>query len=292
MAAAATKSVTGFVTNLSAAEIDGAVLRFNLDPSYAGVGDTIIVGQQDGEQVGELVTPVSADGSFAVDIVAVEDPEWTITITVDGPNVEQPAPKFVIWPPPAAGTGDVGIGSLLVSSTGDGGSVPVSDGVVRLQNLRDVKITDLTDGDGLFWSAAAQNFINEQPGDAPGGGVTEAELTAGLATKVGTDDSRLTNARTPTTHAASHATGGSDPVSASSIGAMTQATADGRYAANTGVLMVARVSDGTWPDRPTAGTVVWLETNPSSPKAPDDIINGDFYDGPDGMTGVAPGGTP
>lgn len=291
MAVAATKSVTGFVTNLSAAEIDGAVLHLNLNPTYAGVGDTIIVGEQDADVVGELVTPVSADGSFAVDVVAVDDPEWTITVTVDGPNVEQPAPTFEMWPPPAAGTGDVGIGSLLLSSTG-GGTDPVTDGVVRLQTLRDVQVNNLTDGDGLFWSASAQKFVNEQPTGGTGGGVTEAELTAGLATKVDTDDSRLNDARTPTAHAASHATGGSDAVSAASIGAMTQTAADGRYAATTGVLMVARNTDDTWSDRPTAGVVVWLEMNPSSPLCPDGMIDGDFYDGPDGMTGVAPGGTP
>ncbi|MEE4238747.1 MAG: hypothetical protein V2I51_18655 [Anderseniella sp.] len=42
---------------------------------------------------------------------------------------------------------------------------------------------------------------------------------AQLSTKVDTTDSRLTNARTPTAHAGSHASGGSDPITPAAIGA-------------------------------------------------------------------------
>lgn len=47
-------------------------------------------------------------------------------------------------------------------------------------------------------------------------------------------DPRLTNARTPTTHASTHASGGSDPITAAAIGALTQALADLRYLLQTG----------------------------------------------------------
>jgi collagen type VII alpha len=48
---------------------------------------------------------------------------------------------------------------------------------------------------------------------------TDAALTAGLAGKVGTGDARLSDARTPTAHAGTHATGGSDPITPAAIGA-------------------------------------------------------------------------
>lgn len=50
---------------------------------------------------------------------------------------------------------------------------------------------------------------------ATGGAIAESQVTglvADLAAKVGTSDSRLTNARTPTAHAPSHAVAGSDPI--------------------------------------------------------------------------------
>ena len=49
------------------------------------------------------------------------------------------------------------------------------------------------------------------------------------ASAVLTSDARLSDARSPTAHKATHATGGSDALSASDIGAMTQADADSRY---------------------------------------------------------------
>lgn len=85
---------------------------------------------------------------------------------------------------------------------------------------------------------------------------TKSQVDTQLAGKVGTSDSRLTDARTPTAHAASHASAGSDPLSPASIGAatdddisdaltahtaasnphpvyLTQSEGDGRYAQTT-----------------------------------------------------------
>ncbi|MET7933499.1 hypothetical protein [Streptomyces sp. NPDC005322] len=47
-------------------------------------------------------------------------------------------------------------------------------------------------------------------------------------------DPRLADARTPTAHASSHASGGTDPLTPAAIGALTQALADLRYLLQTG----------------------------------------------------------
>ena len=61
------------------------------------------------------------------------------------------------------------------------------------------------------------------------GGAAVLNVGTGAATVAAGNDSRFTDARTPTAHAASHASGGSDPVTPAAIGALTQTTGDGRY---------------------------------------------------------------
>lgn len=67
-------------------------------------------------------------------------------------------------------------------------------------------------------------------------GTTTGTVTAG-------DDPRLADARTPTAHAASHATGGTDPLTAAAIGALTQAIADLRYLLLTGGTLTGTVTN-------------------------------------------------
>ena len=61
---------------------------------------------------------------------------------------------------------------------------------------------------------------------------------------------------------------------------------------STGALTLPRASDGTWPARPAVGLVTWVETSPDAPQVPPEMASGDLYIGPDGMTGLGPGGTP
>ena len=60
----------------------------------------------------------------------------------------------------------------------------------------------------------------------------------------------------------------------------------------TDALTVPRGSDATWPPRPVVGHVTWVDTAPDAPQVPPGMVAGDLYIGPDGMSGLGPGGTP
>lgn len=77
----------------------------------------------------------------------------------------------------------------------------------------------------------------------------KAEASA-LALKVDSTDARLSDARTPTAHAASHATGGTDAVTPAAIGAAAASHTHAASAITSGTVDVARLPVGT-----TAGTI-------------------------------------
>ncbi len=85
----------------------------------------------------------------------------------------------------------------------------------ELDEIHDVLITSKTNGDLLQYESSTGLWKNKAQSTLT---VTESQVTnlvTDLAGKVGTSDSRLTDARTPTTHAASHATGGTDAITIS-----------------------------------------------------------------------------
>lgn len=104
---------------------------------------------------------------------------------------------------------------------------------------------------------------------------------------VAADDPRLTDARTPTAHAATHAAGGSDPITPESIGAATSAQ---------GVLADSAVQPGDLAAVATSGAYGDLTGTPSIPDVSDVVRSDDVttvaavtqavYDGltPDGST--------
>lgn len=124
----------------------------------------------------------------------------------------------------------------------------------RLADLLDVTLS----GTGwLHWngsSATVQTPTAADVGADPAGTTaTHAALTTtahgGL---VASTDSRLTNARPPTAHASTHASGGSDPVTPAAIGALSPGQALGpgtvtggsRYATNTSQAISTSATNG------------------------------------------------
>jgi len=109
----------------------------------------------------------------------------------------------------------------------------------------------------------AQVTVKVTTGSGGGGGVTDhnaltgrsdadqhpigavAGLQGALDGKVSTSDQRLSDARTPTAHKVSHATGGTDPLTAADIGAAPVSHVHGAADITSGVIAAARLGTGT-----------------------------------------------
>jgi hypothetical protein len=105
-------------------------------------------------------------------------------------------------------------------------------------------------------AAAAALYVRKDANLSDLASASTARVSLGLGTSatrdVGTSagqvaaatDSRLSDARTPTTHATTHASGGTDPVTPAAIGALTQAGADARYVQPAAVPVVGAAGSG------------------------------------------------
>lgn len=330
-AVAATRNVVGFITNLSAVAIDGAEILLNPDPPVTAVGSTLAVGVQSGSTVGEPVTPVASDGSFSVPVVAQDNANWTITCTITGPNIEQPYPTFKIKPPPT-GTGDVPIDEVLVDSGTNppvaslnsirgavdyDDSVAPTDGQAPLWNSAEGKFKPGTPagGSGTGTVTSVAGVAPDGTGNVP---LTAADIGAASTADLGALSFVSTvNEKAPdgsgNVQVAAADVGALAPVTSPQAGAVPVMTASGGLATSTvdpvalqnrvtavesgkatytGVLVIARNSDGSWNDRPDVGLAIWVETEPDTPQVPPAMISPDVYIAPDGMAGLAAGGTP
>lgn len=190
---ATTKTVVGNVNNLSAAGLGVTTMLFDLDPEWVIVGNDIIVGVQSGGVKGEPVTPDPSTGAFSVALVAVDNPAFTITVTISGTGVETPI-LISIVPPPAAGSGSVNFSDLIVSQSSTNPVVVINPGA---------------------------------------GAVTSVNGHSGAVSLTYSDVGALPSSYTPTFPVTSvNAKTGAAVLNAADVGALTQTVADGRYIAD------------------------------------------------------------
>lgn len=230
MAAATTKNVTGFVKGLSDDELTGASLLLDLDPAFVVVGSTVIVGEQNDGTKGVSVA-IGSDGSFTVPIVAVDNPTWTIKVTVTGPNVETPA-SFEIQPPPLSGTGDVTIDQVLVQ--GSAGTTPVLLSSIRGSSDYDNSVAP-TDGQYPAWNAAEGKFKPTTPSSGGSGTGLPSGGTVGQTIVKNSSTDGDASWQTPPT-------------------ALTQTQANGLYAPLAAGLPILAWNGAAYPAKPASVT--------------------------------------
>jgi hypothetical protein len=113
---------------------------------------------------------------------------------------------YVFGAPPAEPAHSVYLGVVMRANGSNGQIVVKVQNGYELDELHDVSAGSPSDGDQLvynsttgLWTKAAQSALTIGP--------SQVTVTAVITT-----DSRLSNARTPTAHASTHASGGSDPI--------------------------------------------------------------------------------
>lgn len=145
-----------------------------------------------------------------------------------------------------------GTSRLLVSDAGyvsvtgnvqTGGGLRVGTGVTYTTNQNWVAVQNAASAPGSVSNGA---IVYAEGGTLK---VRTATRTVDLSSTVDTGDSRLSDARTPTAHAASHAAGGADEVTPSAIGAVSVAA---------GLVVVEHGADGTVARPAGAAAVYWI----------------------------------
>jgi hypothetical protein len=239
-AAVTTVSVHGEIVSPDGGAPAAGRVHFRIPVALRDTTDNVIIGPQ------TVTAELDDDGEFTIALIATDDPDispsdWVYDVRVetsvwrDRFDLELPAsPSSVEFAdlapavtPPAVVTyalaSDV-IAESLVDAKGDLLVATAADTVTRLAvgSNDQVLTADSAQPTGVKWAAAAGGVPTSRQVIAgtglTGGGDLSADRTFTVAygssstTAARGDDARLSDARTPTAHAATHASAGADPV--------------------------------------------------------------------------------
>lgn len=168
---------------------------------------------------------------------------------------------------------DAAAGTASRRTLGTGALQACAGNDSRLSDTRTPSDSSVTDAKVAAGAAIAESKLS-LASDAAAGTASRRTLGIGSLQACAGNDSRLSDARTPTAHASTHASGGSDPITTAAIGAMPRltptASKTAAYTAVSGDLVLCNAAGGAFTvTLPTAvaGVLISIKKTDSSANA-------------------------